>query len=71
MDHPVVFTSTVNVVFQGKEIIDGTEESHKWIKSGHLDYYSKTKHRAEKLIIEANGSRTKNGLELLQTCVLR
>ena len=62
-----VFSSTVNVVFRGQEIINGTEESHLWIDNGgHLDYYSHTKHLAEKLVIEANGQNNK-----LKTCVLR
>lgn len=66
-----MFTSTVNVVFQGKEIINGSEESHLWIDSGHLDYYSKTKHKAEKLVIAANGQLAKDKATLLRTCVLR
>ena len=66
-----VFTSTVNVVFQGEEIKNGTEETHKWIEKGHLDCYSKTKHKAEKMVIQANGHLTKNCSTVLRTCVLR
>ena len=60
-----VFTSTVNVVFAGQEILNGTEESHFWLEKGHLDFYSETKHQAEKLVIEASSSPK------LKTCVLR
>ena len=67
-----VFTSTVNVVFQGREIIDGNEKSHLWVEDGqYLDYYSKTKEQAEKIVIESNCQKTKNGKNVLQTCVLR
>ena len=68
----LVFTSTVNVVFLGKEIINGTEESHSWVNrvnQKHLDFYSETKNLAEKLVIEANGKS--NGKHVLKTCVLR
>ena len=67
-----VFTSTVNVVFQGREIIDGNEKSHLWVEDGqYLDYYSKTKEQAEKMVIESNCKKTKNGKNDLRTCVLR
>ena len=66
-----VFTSTVNVVFQGKEINNGNEESHKWIEKDHLDCYSTTKHKAEKMVIQANGHLTKDSSTVLRTCVLR
>ena len=67
-----VFTSTVNVVFQGREIIDGNEKSHLWVEDGqYLDYYSKTKEQAEKMVIESNCQKTKNGKNVLRTCVLR
>ena len=67
-----VFTSTVNVVFQGREIIDGNEKSHLWVEDGqYLDYYSKTKEQAEKIVIESNCQKTKNGKNVLRTCVLR
>ena len=59
------------MVFQGKEIIAGTEESHSWVNGGHLDYYSETKNQAEKLVIEANGKCSGNQSTPLKTCVLR
>ena len=61
----------MNVVFQGKEINSGNEESHKWVEKGHLDCYSRTKHKAEKMVIQANGHLTKDSSTILRTCVLR
>ena len=66
-----MFTSTVNVVFQGKEIIQGNEKSHLWIEKGHLDCYSKAKHTAEKMVIGADGKVASDGVTSFRTCILR
>ena len=59
------------MVFQGREIINGNENSHSWLENGHLDYYSETKHQAEKIIIQSSNKLTKNKTHVLRTCVLR
>ncbi len=69
----LVFTSTVNVAFDGKEVINGNEETHKWLPKNrkHIDFYSKTKQMAEQITIQANGSLGQDGTTVLRTCVLR
>ena len=66
-----VFTSTVNVVFNGNEILNGDEDSHTWLEDGHLDFYSRTKHQAEKLVLQSSHQKTKDQKTTLRTCVLR
>ncbi|XP_044159458.1 putative short-chain dehydrogenase/reductase family 42E member 2 isoform X1 [Bufo gargarizans] len=67
----LVYTSTVNVVFGGNSIEDGTEETTTYYPlEKQLDYYSKTKTIAEQMILAANGSLLKGGGKL-HTCVLR
>ena len=59
-----MFTSSVNVGFDGHPIINGNEEDNKWLvckcsdnnnedtcKSHHLDAYSKSKQDAEKIVL--------------------
>ena len=61
-----VFTSSVNVCFNGQPISNGNEDDHKWIEckcsadktqkqrkcqNHHLDAYSKSKQEAEKIIM--------------------
>uniref|UniRef100_A0A673BUM3 Short chain dehydrogenase/reductase family 42E, member 2 n=1 Tax=Sphaeramia orbicularis TaxID=375764 RepID=A0A673BUM3_9TELE len=62
----LVYTSTINVVFDGKPIEDGDEASVPY----HIDHYSRTKSIAEEMILSANGFSLKGG-SLLRTCVLR
>ncbi|KAK5616204.1 hypothetical protein CRENBAI_015677 [Crenichthys baileyi] len=67
----LVYTSTTNVVFAGKPIVDGDEASVPYVPSDlHIDHYSRTKAVAERMILSANGSSVKGG-GTLQTCVLR
>ncbi|XP_072299457.1 putative short-chain dehydrogenase/reductase family 42E member 2 [Eucyclogobius newberryi] len=67
----LVYTSTVNVVFDGKPIEDGDETSVPYIPPDmHIDHYSRTKSIAEQMVLSANGCSLKAG-ELLRTCVLR
>ncbi|XP_047214470.1 putative short-chain dehydrogenase/reductase family 42E member 2 [Girardinichthys multiradiatus] len=67
----LVYTSTTNVVFAGKPIVDGDEASVPYVPSDlHIDHYSRTKAVAERMVLSANGSSVKGG-GTLQTCVLR
>ncbi|KAK2836184.1 hypothetical protein Q7C36_014053 [Tachysurus vachellii] len=67
----LVYTSTVNVVFAGKPIEDGDEDSVPCVPlDKHIDHYSRTKAMAECLVLKAN-RRPLQGGGLLQTCVLR
>ncbi|XP_060798450.1 putative short-chain dehydrogenase/reductase family 42E member 2 isoform X5 [Neoarius graeffei] len=67
----LVYTSTVNVVFAGKPIEDGDEDSVPCVPlDKHIDHYSRTKAIAERMILSANRRPLKGG-GLLQTCVLR
>ncbi|KAM4535954.1 putative short-chain dehydrogenase/reductase family 42E member 2 [Fundulus diaphanus] len=67
----LVYTSTINVVFAGKPIVDGDEASVPYLPADlHIDHYSRTKAVAERMVLSANGSSVKDG-GTLQTCVLR
>uniref|UniRef100_A0A667XE09 Short chain dehydrogenase/reductase family 42E, member 2 n=1 Tax=Myripristis murdjan TaxID=586833 RepID=A0A667XE09_9TELE len=67
----LVYTSTINVVFAGKPIEDGDEDSVPCVSLDmHIDHYSRTKAIAEQMVLSANGCSAKGGV-LLRTCVLR
>lgn len=67
----LVYTSTVNVVFTGKPIVDCDEDSVPYVPPAvHIDHYSRTKAIAEQMVVSANGCPLKDG-DLLWTCVLR
>ncbi|XP_076866272.1 putative short-chain dehydrogenase/reductase family 42E member 2 [Brachyhypopomus gauderio] len=67
----LVYTSTVNVVFAGRPIEDGDEDSVPFVPLHmHIDHYSRTKAVADCMVIAANGRLLKGG-GLLRTCVLR
>lgn len=61
----LVYTSTYNVVFGGKSILNGDESLPYFPLHRHVDHYSRTKAIAEQLIL------TSNGRGVLQTCALR
>ena len=61
----LVYTSTYNVVFGGKCILDGDESLPYFPLHRHVDHYSRTKSIAEQLVLTSSG---KSGL---QTCALR
>ncbi len=66
----LIYTSTYNVVFCGREI-DGGDESHQYVDdSDHIDQYSKSKTKAEQLARQANGIILPNG-ERFITSVIR
>ncbi|XP_056144249.1 putative short-chain dehydrogenase/reductase family 42E member 2 [Lampris incognitus] len=67
----LVYTSTVNVVFAGKPIEEGDEESVPCVPlNKHIDHYSRTKAIADQMVLSANRSSITGG-GLLRTCVLR
>ncbi|XP_036408031.1 putative short-chain dehydrogenase/reductase family 42E member 2 [Megalops cyprinoides] len=67
----LVYTSTVNVVFAGRPIEDGDEDTVPCVPLDmHIDHYSRTKAIAEGLVLAANGRTLRDG-GCLRTCVLR
>ncbi|XP_042864501.1 short-chain dehydrogenase/reductase family 42E member 1-like [Penaeus japonicus] len=82
----LVYTSTYNVVFGGKEVRAGDESAPIYPLHAHADHYSRTKAIAEMLVLMANGRRNVAGASssssssedpsassatLLRTCSLR
>jgi nucleoside-diphosphate-sugar epimerase len=65
----LVYTSTYNVVFGGKEIVNGDESLPYLPLKQHVDHYSRTKAIAEMKVLNANGYSV-NG-NTLRTCALR
>jgi len=59
----LVYTSSIDVVFEGKPLHNGDETLP--YATQHLDYYGETKTLAEKAVLEANGKNS------LLTCALR
>ncbi|XP_068941462.1 putative short-chain dehydrogenase/reductase family 42E member 2 [Petaurus breviceps papuanus] len=67
----LVYTSTVNVAFGGKPIVQGNEDSVTYFPlEKHIDHYSRTKAIADQLILTSNGTPLPGG-GTLRTCVLR
>ncbi len=66
----LIFTSTYNVVFCGKEIVNGDESIPYAKEEDHLDKYSLSKAKAEKLVLDSNGLTMKNKEKLI-TSVIR
>ncbi|KAL8586859.1 hypothetical protein ACOMHN_052735 [Nucella lapillus] len=67
----LVYTSTYNVVYGGREIVNGDESLPYLAEDQFTDHYSKTKMLAEKKVMGANGSRTEDGTATLRCCALR
>ena len=59
-----IYTSSYNVIFSKKELINITEEEPYPDDKDQYDWYSKTKKEAEKMILAANN-------EDFRTCALR
>ncbi|KAJ8344930.1 hypothetical protein SKAU_G00291230 [Synaphobranchus kaupii] len=56
----LVYTSTVNVVFAGRPIEDGDEETVPCVPlEMHIDHYSRTKAIAERMVLMVNGHTLK------------
>lgn len=64
----IVYTSSTFAVFDGKNIVNG-DESLK-LASNPLDYYSRSKQKAELAILKANLEKCRDGSPLM-TCALR
>ncbi|KAG1363263.1 short-chain dehydrogenase/reductase family 42E member 1 [Cocos nucifera] len=68
----LVYVSTYNVVFGGKEIVNGNESLPYFPLDDHVDPYGCSKSVAEQLVLKSNGrpSKKKNGVRLY-TCAIR
>ncbi|PON90516.1 Hopanoid-associated sugar epimerase [Trema orientale] len=68
----LVYVSTYNVVFGGKEIVNGNESLPYFPIDDHVDPYARSKSIAEQLVLKANGRplKKKNG-KCLYTCSIR
>lgn len=65
----LIYLSTSAVVWSGKDIKNGDEQSLR-SPTQHIDPYVKTKAQAEELVLQANGQTGLNG-QVLSTCALR
>ncbi|KAI4317056.1 hypothetical protein L6164_024967 [Bauhinia variegata] len=68
----LVYVSTYNVVFGGKEILNGDETLPYFPIDDHVDPYGRSKSIAEQLVLKNNGRpfKNKNG-RCLYTCAVR
>ncbi|KAJ0965020.1 hypothetical protein J5N97_026158 [Dioscorea zingiberensis] len=68
----LVYVSTYNVVFGGKEIVNGNESLKFFPLDEHVDPYGRSKSIAEQLVLKNNGrpSKKNNGIRLY-TCAIR
>ncbi|XP_068648127.1 uncharacterized protein [Aristolochia californica] len=68
----LVYVSTYNVVFGGKEIVNGNEALQYFPVDEHVDPYGRSKSFAEQLVLKSNGrpSKKKKGA-CLYTCAIR
>lgn len=68
----LVYVSTCNVVFGGKEIVNGNESLPYFPMDGHIDPYGRSKSVAEQLVLKSNSRplKKKNG-KCLYTCAVR
>ena len=55
----LVYVSTYNVVFGGKEIVNGNEALPYFPLDDHVDSYGRTKSVAEQLVLKSNGRPSK------------
>ncbi|XP_039155733.1 short-chain dehydrogenase/reductase family 42E member 1-like [Eucalyptus grandis] len=51
----LVYVSTYNVVYGGKEIVNGNESLPYFPLDEHVDHYSRSKSIAEQLVLKSNG----------------
>ncbi|KAL2506037.1 NAD(P)-binding Rossmann-fold superfamily protein [Abeliophyllum distichum] len=68
----LVYVSTYNVVFGGKEIVNGNESLPYFPMDDHVDPYGRSKSIAEQLVLKSNGRpfKKKKG-KCLYTCAVR
>ncbi|KAK6130609.1 hypothetical protein DH2020_035655 [Rehmannia glutinosa] len=74
LDHGVkrlVYVSTYNVVFGGKEIVNGNEALAYFPIDDHVDPYGRSKSIAEQLVLKSNGRPFKNKKGKLYSCAIR
>lgn len=69
--HRLVYVSTYNVVFGGKEIVNGNEVLPYFPIDDHVDSYSRSKSIAEQLVLKSNGRHSKKNGKCLYTCAIR
>ncbi|WCJ44760.1 Short-chain dehydrogenase/reductase family 42E member 1 [Euphorbia peplus] len=68
----LVYVSTYNVVFGGKEILNGNETLPYFPIDHHVDSYGRSKSIAEQLVLKYNGRPLKNNSKKrLYTCAIR
>ncbi|CAL5331967.1 unnamed protein product [Camellia sinensis] len=67
----LVYVSTYNVVFGGKEIINGNETLPYFPLNDYVDPYSRSKCIAEQLVLKSNGRPLKKKNGNLYTCAIR
>lgn len=65
-----IYTSSYNVIYGGKEIINGDESMPYFPVDKHTDQYSATKALAEQLVLKANGTKMKNA-KVFKTASIR
>ena len=66
----LIYTSSYNVIYGGKPIINGTESLPYFPIDQHTDQYGPTKAMAEQLVLKANGRKLKN-YNTFKTAVIR
>lgn len=68
----LVYVSTYNVVFGGKEIVNGNESMPYYPLDDHVDPYGRSKSIAEQLVLKSNArpSKKRSGVHLY-TCAIR
>ncbi|KAL9660513.1 hypothetical protein QQ045_025328 [Rhodiola kirilowii] len=67
----LVYVSTYNVVFGGKEIVNGNEALPYFPMDDHVDSYGRSKSVAEQLVLKMNGRPSKKNGKCLYTCAIR
>uniref|UniRef100_A0A7N0R869 3-beta hydroxysteroid dehydrogenase/isomerase domain-containing protein n=1 Tax=Kalanchoe fedtschenkoi TaxID=63787 RepID=A0A7N0R869_KALFE len=67
----LVYVSTYNVVFGGKEIVNGNEALPYFPIDDHVDSYGRSKSVAEQLVLKMNGRPSKKNGKCLYTCAIR
>lgn len=67
----LVYVSTYNVVFGGKEIVNGNEALPYFPIDDHVDAYGRSKSFAEQLVLKSNGRRVKSKDHRLYSCAIR
>ncbi|PIN04243.1 C-3 sterol dehydrogenase/3-beta-hydroxysteroid dehydrogenase [Handroanthus impetiginosus] len=67
----LVYVSTYNVVFGGKEIVNGNEALPYFPLDDHVDPYGRSKSIAEQLVLKSNGRPFKKKKGTFYSCAIR